>query len=174
VLAILAGLLVLVAASGFAARGLWIATGGTKVVSAPPATQQPAVPPPTAENPGAPATTPVPDPGTAKPGDATLVTDAEARDVVSKFINMRIAGDIAGSKALCSTNMLSGEFGDYVNDKYWKPDSFEITKTTPDQMFIHVTTFGIWPSGREPTIYSVFRDPATGKVVIDGLIFDEP
>jgi hypothetical protein len=70
--------------------------------------------------------------------------------------------------------MLSGEFGDYVNDKNWKPDSFEITKTKPDRMFIHVTTFGIWPSGREPTIYSVFRDPATGKVVIDGLVFDEP
>lgn len=99
-----------------------------------------------------------------------VVTDAEARDVVSKFIGMRIAGDIEGSKALCSQNMLTGENGEFVKDKYWHPDSFKIVKTTPDQMYIHVGTMGQWPSGEEPTIYSVWRDPESGKVVIDGML----
>ena len=109
----------------------------------------------------------------AKSGDAGIVTDAEARSIVDQFLVMRIKGDIEGSKALCTKNMLTGENGQMVNDQYWHPDSFEITKTTPDLMYIHVTTMGEWPSGREPTIYSVFRDPETGTVLIDGMLDPE-
>jgi flagellar basal body-associated protein FliL len=174
VIGILVGVLALLLLVVLVGGSFWMGKGRSEVVSVAPESPGSAQVPLAEKTPD--AQTPANPPDAAAPiaGDATLVTDAEARDVVTKFINLRIAGDIAGSKALCSKNMLSGEFGDYVNDKYWKPDSFEITKTATDKQFIHVTTFGIWPSGREPTIYSVFRDPATGKVVIDGLIFDEP
>ena len=93
--------------------------------------------------------------------DDGVVTDAEARAVVKKFLDFRVAHNIAASKTLCTKNMLTGENGSFVNDKYWRPDSYKITKTTPDQMYIHVTTMGMWPSGEEPTIYSVWRDPAS-------------
>ena len=66
--------------------------------------------------------------------------------------------------------MLTGQNGSFVNDKYWAPDSYKIVKSTPDQMYIHVAIMGNWPSGREPTILSVFRDPASGKVLIDGIL----
>jgi hypothetical protein len=57
-----------------------------------------------------------------------------------------------------------------VNDKYWRPESYEIVKTTPDLMYIHVAIMGRWPSGDEPSIFSVFRDPETGLVLIDGML----
>jgi len=109
---------------------------------------------------------------TSNAGDG-LVTDSEARAVVKQFMDYRLAHDVAASKTLCTKNMLTGENGSFVNDKYWAPDSYEITKTTPDQMYIHVTVMGDWPSGREPTILSVFRDPDSGKVLIDGMLDPE-
>jgi hypothetical protein len=100
-----------------------------------------------------------------------IVTDAEARDVVKKFMGLRLAMDVAGSKKLCTKNMLNGEdTKPLVNDKYWRPDSYKIVKTTPDLMYIHVAIMGVWPSGNEPSIFSVFRDPETGKVLIDGML----
>jgi hypothetical protein len=107
---------------------------------------------------------------TSSSAEDGVVTDAEARAVVKKFLDYRVAHNIAASKTLCTKNMLTGENGSFVNDKYWRPDSYKITKTTPDQMYIHVTTMGMWPSGEEPTIYSVWRDPASGKVLIDGML----
>ena len=111
--------------------------------------------------------------GASDSGGDDIVTDAEARDVVKRFMEFRLAHNVAGSRTLCTKNMLKGENGSFVNDKYWAPDSYEITKTTPDLMYIHVTVMGMWPSGREPTIYSVWRDPASGKVLIDGMLDPE-
>lgn len=107
---------------------------------------------------------------TADPGEYVVVTAAEAKAVVTQFLSLRAAKNIAGSKALCTSKMLAGPDADFVNDRYWNPDSFEITKLTPDQMYIHVTSMGMWPSGREPTIFSVYREPESGKVLIDGLL----
>lgn len=101
-----------------------------------------------------------------------LVTDAQAREIVQKFWDLRIAHDISGSKALCSQKLLKSDDGTFVSDKYWRPDSFKIVKTTPDQMYIHVAIMGQWPSGDEPVVLSVTKDPETGKVVIDGLMVD--
>lgn len=101
--------------------------------------------------------------------DPGVVTDAEARAVVKKFMDLRVARKINASKAYCTRNMLIGENGAFINDKYWRPDSYKIKKTTPDLMYIHVAVMGEWPSGNEPTIYSVFRDPKTGKVLIDDM-----
>lgn len=114
--------------------------------------------------------TPEPAVGATEPADDGIVTEAEARAVVTQFLDTRIAGDIEGSKAFCSRNMLAGENGEFVSDRYWKPDSYTITRTTPDLMYVHVTTMGAWPSGEEPTIYSVVRDPESGKVLIDGML----
>jgi hypothetical protein len=103
----------------------------------------------------------------AEPG---VVTDAEARAVVKKFMDLRVARKINASKQYCTKKMLTGENGQFINDKYWRPDSYKIKKTTPDLMYIHVAVMGQWPSGNEPTIYSVFRDPKTGMVLIDDMI----
>ncbi len=108
----------------------------------------------------------------AAPSDA-VVTEAEARDVVNQFLTLRAAGDIEGSKALCTQKMLTGPDADFVNDKYWNPDSWELTKFTPDLMYIHVTSMGVWPSGREATIFQVYREPESGKVLIDGFLDPE-
>jgi hypothetical protein len=105
--------------------------------------------------------------------DPGVVTDAEARAVVKKFMDLRVARKINASKAYCTRNMLIGENGQYINDKYWRPDGYKIKKTTPDLMYIHVAVMGMWPSGNEPTIYSVFRDPKSGKVLIDDMIDPE-
>lgn len=110
---------------------------------------------------------------TTTPAADGVVTEAEARTVVTQFLDTRIAGDIEGSKAFCSQNMLTGENGEFVSDQYWAPDSYTITRTTPDLMYVHVTTMGAWPSGEEPTIYSVVRDPESGKVLIDGMLDPE-
>lgn len=123
----------------------------------------------------APVATATPEPAveaTAPAADG-IVTEAEARAVVTQFLDTRIAGDIGGSKAFCSQNMLTGENGEFVSDQYWKPDSYTITRTTPDLMYVHVTTMGAWPSGEEPTIYSVVRDPESGTVLIDGMLDPE-
>lgn len=109
----------------------------------------------------------------AKTEGDTVVTDAEARAVVKKFMDLRVAHKIAASKAYCTRKMLIGENGQFINDIYWRPDSYKIKKTTPDLMYIHVAVMGMWPSGNEPTIYSVFRDPKTGKVLIDDMIDPE-
>lgn len=116
-----------------------------------------------------------PEPAAEAPDPAAddIVTEAEARAVVTQFLDTRIAGDIEGSKAYCSKSMLTGENGEFVSDRYWKPDSYSITRTTPDLMYVHVTTMGVWPSGEEPTIYSVLRDPESGKVLIDGMLDPE-
>jgi len=119
--------------------------------------------------PSAAATEPAP---TATPSDA-VVTEAEARDVVDRFLSLRASGDINGSKALCTQKLLSGSDADFVNDKYWNPDSWELTKFTPDLMYIHVTSMGVWPSGREATIFQVYREPESGKVLIDGFLDPE-
>lgn len=105
--------------------------------------------------------------------DPGVVTDAEARDVVKKFMDLRVARKINASKEYCTRKMLIGENGSMINDIYWRPDSYKIKKTTPDLMYIHVAVMGAWPSGNEPTIYSVFRDPKTGKVLIDDMIDPE-
>jgi hypothetical protein len=105
--------------------------------------------------------------------DQGVVTDAEARDVVRKFMDLRVARKIEASKAYCTRKMLIGKNGSFINDIYWRPDSYRIRKTTPDLMYIHVAVMGAWPSGNEPTIYSVFRDPKTGKVLIDDMIDPE-
>jgi hypothetical protein len=105
--------------------------------------------------------------------DPGVVTDAEARAVVKKFMDLRVARKINASKAYCTRKMLTGENGSFINDKYWRPDSYKIKKTTPDLMYIHVAVMGMWPSGNEPTIYSVFRDPKSGKVLIDDMIDPE-
>jgi hypothetical protein len=105
--------------------------------------------------------------------DPGVVTDAEARAVVKKFMDLRVARKINASKAYCTRKMLIGENGSMINDIYWRPDSYKIKKTTPDLMYIHVAVMGMWPSGNEPTIYSVFRDPTTGKVLIDDMIDPE-
>ncbi|MDO8915746.1 MAG: hypothetical protein Q7W16_06655 [Coriobacteriia bacterium] len=128
-----------------------------------PAVPQAPVPAPTDVTPGA----------TDDPGSYAVVTQAEARDVVTRFLTLRAAKDIAGSKALCTPALLAGEDAVMVNDKYWNPDSFELTKFTPDQMYIHVTSMGIWPSGREATIFSVYREPESGRVLIDGFLDPE-
>ncbi len=177
VAAILFGLLLVCGVGAFVARGILKPKQPTvaeapAAVSKPKATTDPAKTPGDTSAPATGGTTAGGAPPSSPPSDG-LVTDSEAREVVGKFINLRIKGDIEGSKALCSKKMLSGESGSFVNDKYWHPDSFEITKTTPDLMFIHVTTMGDWPSGREPTIYSVWRDPESGKVVIDGMLDPE-
>jgi hypothetical protein len=122
---------------------------------------KPAVP-----KPSTPAAEPAP---AQKPSDA-VVTEAEARDVVNRFLALRAAGDINGSKALCTAKMMAGPDADFVNDKYWNPDSWELTKFTPDLMYIHVTSMGVWPSGREATIFQVYREPESGKVLIDGFL----
>jgi hypothetical protein len=109
----------------------------------------------------------------AKTEGDTLVTDAEARAVVKKFMDLRVAHKIQASKAYCTRKMLTGENGSFINDVYWRPDSYKIKKTTPDLMYIHVAVMGEWPSGSEPTIYSVFRDPKSGKVLIDDMIDPE-
>jgi hypothetical protein len=85
----------------------------------------------------------------------------------------RLAQDVAASKEYVTEQALAGEFGSFVNDVYWRPDSYEITKLTPDQMYIHVTVMGQWPSGREPTIYQVYREPETNKILIDGILDPE-
>lgn len=151
--------LVLVGGGGLLAFRAYT-SGKTTTASAP----QPAQP--------APAATSTPEPAAEATAPATdgIVTEAEASAVVTQFLDMRIAGDIEGSKAFCSQNMLTGENGEFVSDRYWKPDSYTITRTTPDLMYVHVTTMGAWPSGEEPTIYSVVRDPESGKVLIDGML----
>lgn len=116
-----------------------------------------------------PSATEIPEEDT-EPG---VVTDAEARSVVKKFMDLRVARKINASKQYCTKKMLTGENGQFINDKYWRPDSYKIKKTTPDLMYIHVAVMGQWPSGNEPTIYSVFRDPKTGKVLIDDMIDPE-
>jgi len=93
--------------------------------------------------------------------------------VVTEFMDYRLAKNVSASKKLCSKNMLSGETLSLVNDKYWRPDSYEIVKTTPDLMYIHVAIMGAWPSGDEPSIFSVWRDPSNGRVLIDGMIDPE-
>lgn len=151
--------LVLVGGAGLLAFRAYT-SGKTTTASAP----QPAQPAPAATStlePAAEATAPATD---------GIVTEAEASAVVTQFLDMRIAGDIEGSKAFCSQNMLTGENGEFVSDRYWKPDSYTITRTTPDLMYVHVTTMGAWPSGEEPTIYSVVRDPESGTVLIDGML----
>ena len=109
-------------------------------------------------------------PSTTSAAKDDIVTDAEARAIVKKFWDYRIAGNLAASVALCSKNMRTGDNGSFVNDKYWHPDSYKIIKTTPDLMYIHVAIMGQWPSGDEPVILSVWRDPESGKVVIDGML----
>lgn len=108
----------------------------------------------------------------ADPG-YVVVTEAEARDVVTRFIELRAKKNISASRALCTARMLKGSDGDFVNDQYWNPDSFKIVKVTSDQMYLHVASMGMWPSGEEPTIFSVFREPESGKVLIDGFIDPE-
>lgn len=125
---------------------------------------EPETPPPVA------TATPEPAVEATAPAADGIVTEDEARAVVTQFLDTRIAGDIEGSKAFCTQNMLTGENGGFVGDQYWKPDSYTITRTTPDLMYVHVTTMGAWPSGEEPTIYSVVRDPESGKVLIDGML----
>jgi hypothetical protein len=112
-------------------------------------------------------------PATDPNAELPIVTDAEARQVVTAFMEARLAQNVAASKAYCSQNMLTGEWKDFINDRYWRPDSYEITLLTPDLMYIHVTVMGNWPSGREASIYSVWRDPESGKVVIDGMLDPE-
>lgn len=102
-----------------------------------------------------------------------VVTDAEARDVVKKFMDLRVARKINASKQYCTRKMLTGKNGQFINDVYWRPDKYKIKKTTPDLMYIHVAVMGMWPSGWEPTVYSVFRDPKSGKVLIDDMIDPE-
>ena len=178
---ILAVLLVAIAlgvGSLFAMRSFLASQSGSSVV--PNAATHPEPPPPAATDTTAPLKDLGAAPGTgsatssgsstASDADPGLVTDAEARTIVRRFLDFRVAHNIAASKTLCTKNMLTGENGSFVNDKYWRPDSYKITKTTPDQMYIHVTTMGMWPSGEEPTIYSVWRDPANGKVLIDGML----
>ena len=46
----------------------------------------------------------------------------------------------------------------------------EIIKSTPDLMYVHVAIMGSWPSGDEASIFSVWRDPSSHKVVIDGML----
>lgn len=170
IVAIVVGALILVgAAVGGGLLALRSFTDTEDVVVAPvtpPAQPAPVVPTETAE----PA--PEPEPAAEEPAVANdaVVTEDEAREVVTQFMDTRARGDIEGSKVYCSKNMLSGENGQFVSDKYWKPDSYEITRTTPDLMYVHVTTMGMWPSGEEPTIYSVWRDPESGKVLIDGML----
>jgi len=120
-----------------------------------------------------PASSVAPPAATPQHGEYVVVTEAEARDVVTRFIELRSEKDIEGSKALCTVKMLRGPDGDFVNDQYWNPDSFRIVKVTPDQMYMHVASMGVWPSGEEPTIFSVYREPETGKVLIDGFIDPE-
>ncbi|MDZ4168162.1 MAG: zinc ribbon domain-containing protein [Coriobacteriia bacterium] len=115
-----------------------------------------------------------PDPTVEEPAATdAIVTEDEASAVVTQFMDTRASGDIEGSKVYCSKTMLAGEYGDFVSDKYWKPDSYKITRTTPDLMYVHVTTMGMWPSGEEPTIFSVLRDPDSGQVLIDGMLDPE-
>lgn len=166
----LVGVLLLGAAGFFAFRAFSPRQPVVPVVTSTPVTKpKPVVasePTPTA--PVADAPTPVAP--TADPGEYVVVTDAEAKDVVTRFLTLRAAKNIAGSKALCTAKMLAGPDGDFVNDKYWNPDSFKIIKLTPDQMYIHVTTMGAWPSGDEATIFQVYREPESGKVLIDGFL----
>jgi hypothetical protein len=179
IIGIVAGSLVgvlLLGAAGFFAFGVFGPKKPTVNVGATTASKsatQPKLTTQATESPLSSAAEPAPSSDEAVADEVPVVTNAEARDVVKKFIDARIAGDITGSKAFCSKNMLSGETGSFVNDKYWRPDSYKITKTTPDLMFIHVTTMGAWPSGEEPTIYSVWRDPGSGKVLIDGMLDPE-
>lgn len=127
---------------------------------------QPAAAPSTPA-PGKPAPTePAP---VAEPSDR-VVTEAEARDVVERFLQLRSKGDIAGSEKLCTPKLLASDDGQFVRDQYWNPDTWEITKLTPDLMYIHVTVMGEWPSGREPQIFSVYREPESGTVLIDGFL----
>lgn len=125
----------------------------------------------------APAVVTPADPAASEPAapaaDDGIVTDAEARDVVTRFMDLRLKMDVAGSKKLLSTKFLGDpELFGYVDDKYWRPDSYEIIKTTPDLMYIHVAVMGRWPSGDEPSIFSVWRDPDSGTVVIDGMFLN--
>lgn len=112
-------------------------------------------------------------PATDPTAELPIVTDAEARQVVTAFMEARLAQNVAASKLYCSQNFLNGESKDLINDRYWRPDSYEITLLTPDLMYIHVTVMGNWPSGREASIYSVWRDPESGKVVIDSMLDPE-
>ena len=89
---------------------------------------------------------------------------------MNEFLTLRADGDIEGSKALCTSSLLEGPDGVFVDDEYWNPDSWEITKLTADEMYIHVTSMGQWPSGREATIFSVYREPESGEVLIDGFL----
>jgi hypothetical protein len=135
----------------------------------------PKTPPGGPGTPSAAATTTAPSTAVTTPSTVTttpdaVVTDAEARSVVTAFMEARLAMDVAASKTYCSAKFLAGEMKPLIDDKYWRPDSYQITKLTPDLMYIHVTVMGDWPSGREATIYSVWRDPDSGKVVIDGFL----
>jgi hypothetical protein len=119
-------------------------------------------------------TAPAASPDTSPTDDTyVVVTDAEARQVVTAFMGARLAMNVAASKQYCTPSFLAGEMKPLIDDKYWRPDSYQITKLTPDQMYIHVTVMGDWPSGREATIYSVYREPTSGKVLIDGTLDPE-
>jgi hypothetical protein len=163
VLAIVLGLVVVGVGGYFVYTGMF---AGAKKPSSP------ASPSAVATAPAAPAVpaTPVTETAPAAPSDE-IVTDSEAVAVVTAFMKARLAQDVVTSKTYCTKQFLSSSDGKtFVNDKFWHPDSYEITKLTPDLMYIHVTVMGDWPSGREPSIFSVFREPASGKVLIDGML----
>lgn len=176
VIAVLVGL-VLLGAAGLFAFGVFASKESQVIPVASDADVKPVVTPPPATpatEPAPPAAPPVSPPAaTTDPGAYVVVTETEARDVVARFITLRAKKDIAGSKALCTAKMLAGPDGDFVKDQYWNPDSFKIVKVTPDQMYMHVASMGMWPSGEEPTIFSVFREPESGSVLIDGFIDPE-
>jgi hypothetical protein len=153
-------LLVVCGVGVFAAMGLF--GWGTKTVTQ-------TLPTPSAVTTATPAQPAQPAEPPAAPSDA-IVTDLEARGVVTKFMDYRLAQDVAGSKTLCTAKMLSGETLTFIDDKYWRPDSYQIIKTTPDLMYIHVAVMGQWPSGDEPLIFQVYREPESGKVLIDGML----
>jgi hypothetical protein len=162
-------LLLLVAGGFFLLRGAFGPGASSVVVTAPtpPPSTPPAITPTETVEPSTSTSDQAP-PGTPDDG---IVTDAEARDVVTRFMDYRLAMDVAASKTLCSKNMLTGaDTKPLVNDKYWRPESYEIVKTTPDLMYIHVAVMGVWPSGNEPLIFSVWRDPETATVLIDGML----
>jgi hypothetical protein len=55
-------------------------------------------------------------------------------------------------------------------DDTWRPETYEIVKTQPDLMYIHVVVLTNWPSGDEYMIWSTMKDPSTGRPLIDGTL----